>query len=379
MRAELSGLQRWSPRLRIIGIVALVGAVILGVFAPSALFRGYLAAFIFWLAFPLGSGGLLLLHALAGGRWGRHIRPLLAPMLATLPLFVILFLPVAGGVTQLYTWSTTHEVAHTGARALYLNLPFFFGRSGAYFVLWVVGALLIGRGLRRTPGDEGARELGGALAAIGMILYVLTVSFAAVDWIGSLDAHWYSSIIGLYLLIGQALSAMTAVVLLSQAVRSGDERLIPAPEILHDLGTLLLTFVSVHAYFAYSQFFIIWNGNLPHEISWYIPRMRGAWGIVSAALMLLHFFLPFALLLSRTNKRNPRRMIGIALWILFMRLVEAVWMVVPSADHGQLLAVLGAVLSFAAMGAGALLVFNRVWRRGAENADVSAVFSESTS
>jgi hypothetical protein len=353
---EVDRFERWRPRLRLWGVAALAGSVVLAAIWPQAFFRGYLAAFVYWLQFPLGAAALVMIHALIGGRWFGPVRAALIAMAPMAVLAVVFFLPVAGGVVQLYDWAgrSAEAQAIVGSRGAYLNLPFFFGRSGIYLLLWAGGAWLLAR---RGRGGS-AHSVGGGLAAAGLLAYVLTASFAAIDWVGSLEARWYSSIFGLYLIIGQVVAALAIAICL--AVWKNPQQ---PKELLHDLGTLLLAFVALHAYFAYSQFFIIWNGNLPHEISWYVPRMHGVWGVAAAALMLLHFGLPFALLLFRANKRRARTLAGIACWLLLMRWIEALWMVIPSRPGGQVVAVIAACVAFVGMGCAWALVFAWQWRR----------------
>lgn len=356
---------RWRPRLRIGGIAALALSVVIAAIWPQPLFRGYLAAFIFWLQFPLGAGALLLMHALTSGRWGFPIRGALAAMLPTLPLAAVLFLPIAGGVSQLYEWARHGVEGAHGGRALYLSLPFFLGRTGFYLAIWLVGAWLLGRRLNMTA----EREFGGALGALGLLAYFLTVTFAAIDWIGSLHAHWYSSILGLYVIIGQAIAALALAIVLSLGgEREESTAPLASKDRRQEIATLLLALVALHAYFAFSQYFIIWNGNLPHEIEWYLPRMRGVWGAMAAALMLLHFGLPFALLLFRAGKRSRRTLRFIAGLLLAMRAVEAAWMVIPSRAEGQFVALVAALVTGAGMGCAWLLVFSRRWPRIVEGA-----------
>jgi hypothetical protein len=192
--------------------------------------------------------------------------------------------------------------------------------------------------------------------------------------VGTLDAQWYSSIFGLYLLIGQVVAAMALAILAGLAVHHKGQPLLTSPDALHDLGTLLLAFVALHAYIAFSQYFIIWNGNLPHEIGWYLPRMRGFWGVLATALMLLHFGLPFAILLSRTNKRTPQRMIGVALVLLGMRFIESIWMVIPSAEHGQAVAIIAALVVSCGIGCAWVMLAGRAllrWHLPAEHTEAA--------
>ncbi len=341
--------------------LAVVGLCVL--FAPRAALFAYLSAFLLWSGIPLGCAAILMLHHLGGGRWGLPIRPTMEAATITIPVLLLLFVPVALGLSQLYPWvHGSHHDHLLERKQAYLNVPFFLTRAAAFLALWSAGAWLLFQ--RSTRHSDTQPAFSPRLAAPGLVIYVLTFSFAAIDWIGTLEPHWYSSIFGLYLLIGQALSAMTVLILLAATESTASE---PAAtgriDALHDLGTLLLTLVILHAYVAYSQFFIIWNGNLPHEIGWYVPRSRGLWGWVAVLLILVHFGLPFALLLSRAVKRRPAWLVRVAIVIVVARCIESMWVVLPSYD-GPVLGVLPlAILSFVGVGGVWLAVFAAGWRR----------------
>ncbi len=382
--------QRWSL---VAGVGALVLAALGGLVSPAGFFRAYLAAFLLVAGLPLGAAALLMVHHLTGGRWGVAIRPLLASAGLTLPLFIVLFLPLLFGLHSLYAWTDPDEAEHAhllSKKTAYLNVPFFLIRTASYLILWGAGGwLMYGLSMRKDRSDNGRPKSSGrparavserpslttdegllsapGPAAAGLILYVMSISFAAIDWVGSLEAEWYSSIFGLYIMIGQALSAICGVILV---VGLGERIVGPggraAADVLHDLGNLLLAMVALHAYFAFSQFFIIWNGNLPHEISWYIPRMRGGWGAVSVALIFVDFALPLAILLFRDAKRSANGLMFVAAVVLLCRVLEALWMVVPStrADAptwGALLLAIPAMVGAAGVW---LSVMLRLWRRG---------------
>jgi hypothetical protein len=175
-----------------------------------------------------------------------------------------------------------------------------------------------------------ARRAGSSPSGPGLLFYAASVTFMAVDWILSINPHWFSTIFALLVIAGQGLSAvslMIAVVVFLTNFRPFSE--IITPRHLHDLGKLALALVMVWAYFSFSQFLIIWSGNLPHEIPFYVSRLQGGWQYVGVVLLLLHFALPFALLLSRDLKRNFRFLSRIAGLILVMRFVDLFWFVAP--------------------------------------------------
>ncbi len=355
-------LGRAGRQALLIGAAGLVVAIIVGTFKPAPFFFGYLTSFQFWSGVPLGAAMILAMHHLTGGRWGWSIRGELETVLITIPLLLLLFIPIAAGAGWLYDWVTNPpELPEAGPafRRWYLELPFFLLRAAICLVLWAAGGSLLAwwsRAQRSAAATPGLARF----SAAGLVIYFLTVSFASIDWIASLEPRWFSSIFGLYIICGQALSAMAVIVLLLIGVSRwlGRPELLPA-NALNDLGNLLLTFVVLHAYMAFSQFLIIWNGNLADETPWYVPRMQGGWGWISGAIMLFHFALPFVALLFRAVKRDPRRLAAVALLILAARVLEAPWMVLPALHQAQWL---GIVLSVPAwIGLGGLWLAVLLW------------------
>jgi len=335
-----------------VGSALLALTVLIGLLSPGAFFAGYLSAVVLWIGVPLGAGAFLLLHHLVGGRWGWPLRPLLIDMVRTAPLIALLFLPVLVGLSWLYPWARSGALPEmVAAKVSYLNEPFFVVRTLGYLLLWCIGALAIARASRVGGTDrESAANFAPRLGAIGLILYVLTMSFAGIDWVGSLEPVWFSSIFGLYVVIGQPVAALSVVIILQRFYANPAEVEQDQPGALHDAGNLLLAAIVLHAYFALSQFLIIWNGNLPHEIGWFAPRIRGWWGLVALGLVLFHFFIPFAALLSRQVKRTEQALVRVAEVLLFACLVDTVWMVLPSYGGSALLALFLAVTATAGVG-----------------------------
>lgn len=359
---------RLAPAARWALYVALLGWAVglLALFMwPQNFLRGYLAAFVFWCGVPLGSGAILMTYYLVGGRWGRALRPLMECGVATVPLMALLFTPVVLGLWNLYPWTDTARTAGSETlshKAPYLNPTFFIVRAGAFFIIWCVGGRLLVARSRRGATENPPSGM-SALAAIGLIVYCLTATFAAIDWIASLEPVWYSSVFGMYVIVGQTLTALSLAILGVAWLAPRAEGAGAAVSTLHDLGNLLLTLVILHAYLAYVQFLIIWNGNLHHEITWYLPRTRGLWGVVSLLLILIHFVLPFFALLFRNVKRNTRPMVAVAVLILVAQAVEAVWMVVPSLSGSGFLSIALATAMFAGIGGLWLALALRLWRR----------------
>jgi hypothetical protein len=327
---------QWQKRSLIVGVVGVILCVIGAVTSLDQFLRGYLIAYIFWLGLCLGCLALLMVQHLSGGLWGLVIRRVLEAAAKCLPLMFLLFLPILFGRQHLYMWMT--DPALTARNSWYLNTPGWIGRWIFYFAIWMLFAfVLIKRGDRQdSPLTIGAWPRFQGLSGIGLVLYSLSVSFAVVDWVMSLDPHWGSTIYGLIFIAGQGLSALAfSVVMLTVFTHYSPYREIIKPMQFHDIGKLMLAFVMLFAYFSFSQWLIIWAGNLPDEIGWYLNRIRGGWGVVALIIILFHFALPFALLLSRERKRAGSRLIGLAVFLMFMRVVDIYWYVVPNFAHEQ--------------------------------------------
>jgi hypothetical protein len=346
--AELApDLRTWRFRAGGIGGGALVLTAIGGFFLPGQFFRSYLWSYMLCIGISLGCLAWLMLQYLTGGAWGMVIRRPCEAAARTIPLLVLLFLPIVANILAhtanagLYAWSKPAAVAADPvlrAKQTYLNTPFFLVRAVMYFGGWWCAAWLLNKwsAEQDRDGNGAARRKLATLSGPGLVFWGFSVTFMAVDWILSLDPHWFSTMFGLLFMANQALSAMafliTLMVLLSTR-RPFSEIL--TPRHLHDLGNLLLTFVMIWAYFAFSQFLIIWAGNLPDEITWYVERVTGGWQYLGFALIFFHFALPFALLLSRDLKRSFKRLAGVAVFILFMRSVELYWLVEPDFRPGS--------------------------------------------
>jgi hypothetical protein len=275
-------------------------------------------------------------HYLVGGKWGFLIRRLLEAGGMTLPVMALLFVPLLFGLPHLYSWTHPAEVAGSPAlqqKQLYLNVPFFIVRAIVYFAIWSGLAYLLSHwSLQqdRTANPHLTRRL-KLLSKGGLVLYVLTVTFASVDWVMSLEPEWYSTIYGMIFITGQGLEALAFVIAVVVALADRPpfaDLLTPAR--YRDLGNLLLTFVMLWAYVAFSQFIIIWSGNLPEEVVWYVHRTAGGWKWIAVFLILFHFFLPFFLLLFRGVKRKARMLAALAVGIMVVHLVNVFWLVIPA-------------------------------------------------
>lgn len=332
-------LMRWDLMQKRSLAVGLVAAVLCGggalIFPPS-FFRAYLSAYIFWVGIPVGCLALLMLHHLVGGRWGFMIQRVLEAAIQTLPLMALLFIPLFFGLSDLYPWARTEVVAADPVlqqKAAYLNIPFFIARTVVYFAVWIVlGRLLVTWSLQqdRTADDSLTLRL-QRLSGPGLVLYGLTVSFAAIDWMMSLEPKWYSTIFGMMFMVSFGLAALAMAILATRFLETEKPLAhVASPDRWHDLGNLLLALVMFWAYLSFSQFLLIWSENLAEEIPWYLHRIGGGWEWAAIALILFQFGLPFVLLLSRTTKRNSQILAAVAGAILFMHWLDTIWMIAPS-------------------------------------------------
>jgi hypothetical protein len=297
-------------------------------------------AYMFWLGVGLGCLAILMLHYLVGGRWGVVIRRVLEAGTRLLPLMVVLGIPLVFGLHALYPWTHSgsvggHELSPW--QQVYLRVPFFLVRAGIYFTTWLVLGFFLNRWSYQQEQNHDPlvirtrqRRL-GLLSGGGLVVYGLTVTFAAVDWMMSLQPHWFSTIYGLLVVTGQLLVAMAfAILVTSWLAQDEPYAAVVSPALLHDLGNLLLAFVMLWAYMAFSQLLIIWSGNLPEEIPWYLSRAYGGWNWVGILLLLLHFAVPFFLLLSRQTKRRVQGLTIVAAMIFGAHLVDVFWLVMPA-------------------------------------------------
>ena len=320
----------------IVGGAGVVAAVIGFLLSPAVFFQSYLLGYLYWVHLALGCLAVLMLQYLTGGRWGWTIRRILEAGALTLPLLAVLFVPLIFGLTALYSWTHVDEVAKSEVlahKAIYLNPPFFLWRTLLYFIIWIGLAYLLNRWSRQQD-QTGQPGLTGRLkvtSTVGIILFMLTSTFAAFDWMMSLEPEWFSSIYGVLFIAGQGLGGMALAILSLKRLDTLPPLAgRPLVNVFNDLGNFLLAFVSFWAYIAFSQFLIIWSGNLPEEIIWYTTRTEGSWQYVAQLLIAFHFALPFALLLSRTIKRQPAVLAGLAGLVLVMRLVDLFWLTIPA-------------------------------------------------
>src|SRR3984893_3965765 len=328
-------------RSLVIGLIFLVISLILAVFRPDEFFRAYLLGYMDWLGVTLGSMAILMIRHLTGGGWGMVIRRILGAAMRTLPLMALLFVPLLFGMPKLYVWARPLDsIADPHLREhlrdltkSYLTVHGFIIRAIFYLAIWNLLSFLLTKWSREqdnsTTRDNTPRFK--TVSGPGLILYAFTISFAAIDWIMSIDPSWISTIYVLLILIGELLSAMCFAVVVERILvnyKPMSEML--KPDFVHDHGKWMLTFVMVWAYFSFSQWLIIWAGNLPEEITWYMRRLYGGWGFIGLTLVIFQFAVPFVLLLSRPFKRDVRKLVWLATWLLLMRYLDLFWIIEPN-------------------------------------------------
>jgi hypothetical protein len=335
-----------QQRALIVGVLGIV-ATIVGYFtAHEQFFRSYLLAFTFWIGLPLGSIGILMIHHVGGGTWAFSIRRLLEAGSRTLPLMFFLSLPILFlGMHELYEWTHLEVVAHDDIllhKAPYLNESFFIIRTFFYFAVWGILAFFLNRwSLQQDQTTETypTHRL-QIISGPGIVLFFLTVTMASIDWLMSLEPHWFSTIFGVIYIVGMGLMTwgFMYLVALPLSRRKPLDWLITEQR-LRDLGTFMLACVMLWAYTSFSQLLIIWSANLPEEITWFITRLEGGWQYIGYGMVLFHFAVPFLFLISSTMKSKTKLLSFLAIGLIFMRLVDLYWIIAPAftkvpAEHG---------------------------------------------
>ncbi|MBV9500709.1 MAG: hypothetical protein JO138_15150 [Acidobacteriaceae bacterium] len=314
----------------VLGVISIIGAI----YSPGDFFRSYLMGYLFWLGLTLGSMAIVMLQYLTAGAWGIMTRRTLESASRTLPLCVLLFIPIAVGIPWIYDWAHPDLVRNEYVlrhRHIYMNPAMFIGRAILYFVVWGIFVYLLNKWSREQDEKGGLETRLAKLSAPGLLIYVFTITFAAIDWAESLENNWYSTIWG-FLFVAREGLASFAFVIIVMALLSRREPFASRFKAahLHDLGKLLLVFVMLWAYFEFSQLVVIWSGNLTDEIPWYLHRFATSWGWLGVMLIVLEFIVPFLMLLSRPLKRNAIALCCVVSLIIFMRWVDLMWIVMPT-------------------------------------------------
>jgi hypothetical protein len=327
--------QRLADAGLILGGILLIACFAFGFFFPAAFFEGYLTAFVFWVQIPLGCLALLLIQYLTGGRWALAITRLLEAGMMTLPLCAVLFLPILAGMSYLFPW--THPPAGeignlVHQKAAYLNTPFYVIRYAIYFL--VLGALagwFRSQSLRRD--QPGSSSLSSMQQWSGpcLILFVLLMNFACIDWVMSLNPEWYSSMLVVEFVTEQAVVTMAWCILGLRFLADAEPiRSILTVKIVHDLGNLLLGFTCFWTYVTFMEYIITWTGNLPHEVGWFSDRSSTGWKLFAVFLVLVHFVIPLFCLILTSISRNLARLARVAALMMVAHFAQVVWWIEPA-------------------------------------------------
>ncbi|HEY83682.1 MAG TPA: hypothetical protein G4N96_01015 [Chloroflexi bacterium] len=324
-----------QQRVLIAGVVGLVLAFVGAIFNKDQFFQSYLFAYIFWIQIAIGGLIINMIHHVAGGAWSALLQRLLEAAMLVLPIMAALFLPILIGMETLYPWARPDAVNDhiLQQKAPYLSVPFFIARTVFYFIAWIAIAYFLRKWSleRDKSGDQTLAIRLKNLSAPGILILGITITFASVDWMMSLEPHWYSTIYGMRFGISAFVSALSFVILVALWLRKYK----PFSEIvttknLNDWGSFLLAGVMLWAYIAFSQYLIIWSGNLKEEIPWYIKRTEGGWQWLGLALIFIHFILPFAFLLTRNARRTPDLLMKVTAMVFIMRIIDIYWRITPA-------------------------------------------------
>jgi len=319
-----------------IGVIGLAFSVIGWITTPREFFVAYLFAEVFFVGLSLGSLGILMIHHLTAGYWGYGVRRFLEAAIANLPLLALLFIPLFFGLSELYPWRHPDIVAAQellSKKQSYLNATGFIIRTIAVFAIWITMSRLLLKWSAEqdiTVSVAPTRKM-RTLSGPGLVIYPITMTFVAVDWIMSMETEWYSTMFPILICIGQILGALSLMILIfAWAVRSTELRTLAGEENFHKIGNLLLAFVMIWAYLAFGQLLVTWSGNLPAEIWWYLHRIAGGWRWVASFIALFQFFVPFFLLLMRPVKKKRHVLAMVAGCVFLSHIVTIWWTIAPS-------------------------------------------------
>ena len=330
---------RWTAGRNVLVFAALLGiiACIAGyVTNPARLFQSYMVAFAFTALIGLGAFFFVMVQFLTGSAWSVTMRRIMENVMITLPVGLLLFIPVALGLNEIYPWMNPQLVASNGAlraKSSFLTPNFFVLRTVIYFFLWSLWAGSIYRQSTKQDTERSIKQMhiASRWSGPGLFLAVAIGTLASYDWLMSLEPTWYSTIFGLVMLSGGGLSFFSVVTLVCLAFRrAGILKNSITQEHYHDLGKWLLCMTSFYTYVAFAQYFLIWYANLPEETIWYRHRMAGSWLPLSLAMPFLRFIIPFSILLCRPAKRSLKIIGFIAVWSLVVEYIDLYWIVMPT-------------------------------------------------
>lgn len=353
-----------------IGLVLLVIGAVLGVAAffadhSRAVFN-YLVAFAFMISIGVGALFLIALEYVAGADWSVPIRRIVEFFAATIPLLAILVIPLLLNIGELFHWSHAEAVAEDQilqGKAPYLNIPFFIIRVFVIIGIWSLFYYFFVKNSKKQDSNKGQKltTINIRLSAIFIPIFALTISISAIDWLMSVEPHWFSTIFGVYFFSGTVVAALAAVTLATVLLKENDY-LHPAMtnDHLFSLGAMLFAFVNFWGYIAFSQFLLIWYADLPEETFWFLQKWEGSWAIFSIGLIVIHFLVPYIVLVSQPAKMDPKKLKFISVWLLFAHLFDIFWLVMPEMEQlsgGYIFSWIDFIFPIAVVGI-VMLVFN---------------------
>jgi hypothetical protein len=375
-----NALEQFQPQLdRLQRVALIVGGFfllacvfwgwLLGPEAIRGAFQSYLFSYIYWFSIPLGCMALLMMHHLTGGWWGYPIRRLLEAGTRTCLVMTVMFIPVLLGINKLYPWArwaTDKPVdPNLHFKVLYLTRNFFVLRSVIYFAIWLTIVHFLNKwsAEQDATGNKRLASILEAFSAPGLILWGIAVTFSAIDWVMSIEPLWFSTIYGFLFMIVEALVAMAFVIFVLRLLSDKEplKNVVTASQ-FNDLGNLMLAFVMLWAYMSFSQFLIIWAGNLKDEIPWYMARAFGGWGALAVFLIVMHFAVPFLLLLQRGVKRRLHLLSIVTGMLVVLTLVDVYWLVVPAFASERKSPQLHVSDFLAVIGIGGIWVGTYIWQ-----------------
>jgi hypothetical protein len=350
----------WRTRAWIVGAIFSVIAAVLAFLAQAQdglgwdhLLRAWVLGMMLTFGWSVGGLALLMVQYCSGGKWGLLLRRPLEAMAGSLPIVLVYWFVVALNMKRLYLWARYGSVSDTTAalkagwineiqkhcidfKRPMLNPGMFWFVGALCFAIWFFYAYrLTSLGLKRDSDSPAntpywIKRLEN-ISGPGIVIYSLTMTAAVIYWVMSMDVTWFSSVYGLLFLVGQGYSVLALGIIVSIALSKAE----PFKTILrqteqHDLGKMTFAFVMLNIYLGFAQFLIIWSGNLPEEIPWYLDRIRGHWGIIITLDFIFHWLIPFSLLLSRDIKRNKKRLTRVCQWMIFAKAFDLFWLIEPN-------------------------------------------------
>lgn len=326
----------WTKGRNTLALAALISVIACAagyVNDPVRFHQSYIVAFAYVAAAGLGAFFFVMVQYLTGSAWSVTMRRVMENIMVTLPACGILFLPIAFGLKDIYPWMDKAVYPLAGTKGAYLTENFFVARTYIYFILWSIWIFAIYHQSTKQDKERSARQMNviARWSAPGLFLAVVVGTLASYDWLMSLEPHWYSTIFGLYILSGGALTFMSFVTLICLGFRrAGILKNSITPEHYHDLGKWLFALTAFYTYMAFSQYLLIWYANLPEETIWYRHRSVGNWLGISLAMPFIRFLIPFFTMLSRPAKRSLKMIAGLAIWSLVVEYIDLYWVVMPT-------------------------------------------------